>query len=71
MGNNISENLYGQGEQMKEIRDNIVGMNREADTSNSLIIKIMNQARRNKILMYRCIVLAILIFIMVIIYKFK
>ena len=56
---------------MKEIRDNIVGMNREADTSNSLIIKIMNQARRNKILMYRCIVLAILIFIMVIIYKFK
>ena len=71
IGNNISDNLYVQGEQMKEIRNNIFGMNREADVSNNLIITIMNQARRNKILMYGSGVLIILIFIMVMAYKFK
>ena len=71
MGNNISNNLYGQTEQMRDIRDNILGMNREADVSNSLIIKIMNQAKRNRILMYGCGALVVLIFIMVMIYKFK
>ncbi len=71
IGNNISNNLYGQGEQMKEIRDNINGMNREADLANNLITKIMNQARRNRILMYGSGVLVALIFIMVLIYKFK
>ena len=71
MGNNIADNLYGQGEQMKGIRDNVFAMNRDVDVSNNLIVKIMNQARRNKILMYGCGVLAILIFIMVMIYKFK
>ena len=71
IGNNISNNLYGQGEQMKDIRDNINGMNREADLANNLITKIMNQARRNRILMYGSGVLVALIFIMVLIYKFK
>ena len=71
MGNNISNNLYGQTEQMRDIRDNVLGMNREADVSNSLIIKIMNQAKRNRILMYGCGALVVLIFIMVMIYKFK
>ena len=71
MGNNISDNLYGQGEQMRNIRDNIINMNHEADVSNSLITKIMNQARRNKILMYGSGIIVVLIFIMVIIYKFK
>ena len=71
MGNNIADNLYGQGEQMKGIRDNVFAMNRDVDVSNNLIVKIMNQARRNKILMYGSGVLAVLIFIMVIIYKFK
>jgi t-SNARE complex subunit (syntaxin) len=71
IGNNISDNLYGQGEQMRNIRDNIINMNHEADVSNSLITKIMNQARRNKILMYGSGIIVVLIFIMVIIYKFK
>ena len=71
IGNNISDNLYGQGVQIKEIRDNIFAMNYEADVSNSLIITKMNQARRNKILMYGSGILIILIFIMVMIYKFK
>ena len=71
IGNNISDKLYEQGEQMKSIRDNVINMNKEADDSNSLMVKIMKQARRNKILMYGCGVLAILIFIMVMIYKFK
>ena len=71
IGNNISNNLYGQGEQMKEIRDNINGMNREADLANNLITKIMNQARRNRILAYGSGILVGLIFIMVLIYKFK
>ena len=71
MGNNIADNLYGQGEQMKGIRDNVFAMNHDVDVSNNLIIKIMNQARRNKILMYGSGVLVVLIFIMVIIYKFK
>ena len=42
IGNNITDNLYFQGEQMKGIRENIHGMNHEVDESNSLIIKIMN-----------------------------
>ena len=71
IGNNISENLQGQGEQMKNIRDNIYNMNHEADVSNSLITKIMSQARRNKVIMYGTGIIAVLIFIMVIIYKFK
>ena len=71
IGNNISNNLYGQGEQMKDIRDNINSMNHEADLANNLITKIMNQARRNRILMYGSGVLVALIFIMVMIYKFK
>jgi hypothetical protein len=71
IGNNITDKLYEQGEQMKSIRDNVINMNKEADDSNSLMVKIMKQARRNKILMYGCGVLAILIFIMVMIYKFK
>ena len=56
---------------MKDIRDNINGMNHEADLANNLITKIMNQARRNRILMYGSGVLVALIFIMVLIYKFK
>ena len=71
IGNNISDNLYGQGEQMKGIRDNVFAMNHDVDVSNNLIVKIMNQARRNKILMYGSGILIVLIFIMVIIYKFK
>ena len=71
IGNNITENLYEQGEQMKGIRDNVIAMNKEADTSNSLMLKIMKQAKRNKILMYGCGILVILIFIMFMIYKFK
>ena len=71
IGNNISNNLYGQGEQMRDIRDNIYGMNHEADLANNLITKIMNQARRNRILMYGSGVLVVLIFIMAMIYKFK
>ena len=71
LGNDISGNLYTQGEQMKGMLENVHGMNHEMDLSNSLMINIMNQARRNKILMYGSGILAVLILIMVIIYKFK
>ena len=53
------------------MRDNVLNMNYEADESNSLINKIMRQARRNKMLMYGSGILVGLIFIMVLIYKFK
>ena len=71
IGNNINEKLYGQTEQMKEMRDNVISMNHEADASNSLINKIMNQARRNRTLTYGSGILIGLIFIMVLIFKFK
>ena len=71
IGNDISDNLYTQGEQMRGIRDNVNNMNHEIDLSNSLIINIMNQARRNRILMYGSGILVVLIFIMAMIYKFK
>ena len=71
IGNNISEKLFGQTEQMKEMRDNVLNMNYEADASNGLINKIMRQARRNKMLMYGSGILVGLIFIMVLISKFK
>ena len=53
------------------MRDNVFNMNHEADVSNSLINKIMDQARKNKILMYGSGILIGLIFIMVLIAKFK
>ena len=71
IGNSIDEKLYGQTEQMKEMRDNVLNMNHEIDTSNSLINKIMKQAKRNKMLMYGSGVLIALIFIMFLIFKFK
>ena len=71
IGNNISEKLFGQTEQLKEMRDNVLNMNYEVDESNSLINKIMRQARRNKMLMYGSGILVGLIFIMVLISKFK
>ena len=71
MGNNISENLYGQGEQIKDIRENIFAMNHEVDVSNNLIEKIIQQARRNKMIMYGTGAVVIIIFIMVLISKFK
>ena len=71
IGNNINEKLYGQTEQMKEMRDNVLNMNHEIDTSNSLINKIMKQAKRNKMLRYGSGVLIALIFIMFLIFKFK
>ena len=71
MGNEISDNLYLQSEQMKGIRDNVNNMSHEADTSNSLIIKIINEAKKNKLIMYGLGVLVILIFIIIMIYKFR
>ena len=71
IGNNINEKLYGQTEQMKEMRDNVFNMNNEIDVSNSLINKIMKQAKRNKMLMYGSGVLIALIFVMFLIFKFK
>ena len=71
IGNNINEKLYGQTEQMKEMRDNVLNMNNEIDVSNSLVNKIMKQAKRNKMLMYGSGVLIALIFIMFLIFKFK
>ena len=56
---------------MKEMRGNVLNMNHEIDTSNSLINKIMKQAKRNKMLMYGSGVLIALIFIMFLIFKFK
>jgi len=71
IGNNINEKLYEQTEQIKDMRNNVFNMNHEADVSNSLINKIMDQARKNKILMYGSGILIGLIFIMVLIAKFK
>ena len=71
IGNNINEKLYGQTEQMKEMRDNVFNMNNEIDVSNSLINKIRKQTKRNKMLMYGSGILIGLIFIMFLIHKFK
>ena len=71
IGNNISEKLNNQTEQMKEMRDNVLYMNNDIDVSNSLINKIMRQAKRNKLLMYGSGVLVVLIFIMFLYFKFK
>ena len=71
IGNNISEKLNNQTEQMKEMRDNVLYMNNDIDVSNSLINKIMKQAKRNKLLMYGSGVLVVLIFIMFLYFKFK
>ena len=71
LGNEISTNLNSQTEQMRNVRDDIFVLRNDADASNNLIIKLLNQAKRNKMIMYGCIVLIALIFIMAMIYKFK
>ena len=71
IGNNINEKLYSQTEQMKNMRDNTLNMNNEIERSNSLINKIMKQAKRNKMLTYGSAALVGLIFIMFLFYKFK
>ena len=71
IGNNINNGLLTQGEQMRQMRDNVFQMKNEADTSNVLINKIMTLAKRNKMLMYGSAALFVFIFIMILIMKFK
>ena len=71
IGNNINNGLLNQGEQMHQMRDNVFLMKNEADKSNDLINKIMKLAKKNKIKMYGSVALFVLIFIMILIMKFK
>lgn len=69
IGNNIKQELLIQTEQMKNMRDNINFMQGEAEMSNMLAAELVKKARKNKLIMYGCIVALITIFIFLILLK--
>ena len=69
MGYNIGNNLNEQNEQIKYIKHNVDLMNIDAENANDLINKVINQARRNKIIFYILLMLLFIVFIALMIIK--
>ena len=51
IGYNIGNNLNEQNDQIKYIQNNVDLMNKDAEIANDLINKVIDKARRNKLLM--------------------
>ena len=69
MGYNIGNNLNEQNEQIKYIKHNVDLMNIDAENANDLINKVINQARRNKIIFYILLMILFIVFIALMIIK--
>ena len=69
MGNNIGNNLDYQNEQIKYMNNNVKMMNQEADFANDLVNKIINRAKRNKIIFYILLFILIIAFFIILIAK--
>ena len=63
--NNIQMNLNEQGEQMRNMLENIHGLERDATHSNKLVDELIIQARRNKRIIYGCFGVIITLFIII------
>ena len=69
IGYNIENNLDYQNEQIKYLNNNVKMMNHEADITNELVNKVINQAKRNKIIFYILMIVITIIFIILMIIK--
>ena len=70
MGNNMRYQFEIQGDQMKNIRENIFDINQHITNSNKLISKMLKRENRNKcILIVFCVVGFFILFI-ILYYKF-
>ena len=70
MGNNMKYQFELQGDQMKNIRENIFDINQHITNSNKLISKMLKRENRNKcILIVLCVVGCFILFI-ILYYKF-
>ena len=69
MGYNIGNNLDYQNEHIKYMNNNVKMMNQEADLANDLVNKIINRAKRNKIIFYILLFILIIAFFIILIAK--
>lgn len=67
----IMLNLDHQGNQLRGIRNNVLLMNDTVDHSDSLLNKMLKRAHRNKIWIYGLSAVLILLFMIIIYFKFK
>ena len=69
IGYSIENNLDYQNEQIKNMSSNVKMMNHDADITNELVNKVINQAKRNKIIFYVLLIIITVIFIILMIIK--
>ena len=69
MGYNIGNNLNEQNDQIKYIQHNVDLMNKDAEIANDLINKVIDKARRNKLIFYISLALLFIVFIVLMIIK--
>ena len=70
-GKNIMTNLNMQNDQMRSVRDNIKALNGEIDESNGIVSRMLRRENRNKLIIILFSVIIAIIFILIVIYKFK
>ena len=69
IGFDIGNNLDYQNALIKNMNNNVKMMNQDADITNDLVNKVINQARRNKILFYILLMILVIAFIILMIIK--
>ena len=70
MGNNMRYQFEIQGDQMKNIRDNIFDLNNHINHSNKLINNMLKRENRNKCILFLLIVIGCVILLIIFYYKF-
>ena len=71
MGNNMRYQFEIQGDQMKNIRDNIFDLNKHINHSNKLINNMLKRENRNKCILFLLIFIGCVILLIIFYYKFK
>ena len=71
MGNNMRYQFEIQGDQMKNIRDNIFDLNSHINHSNKLINNMLKRENRNKCILFLLIFIGCVILLIIFYYKFK
>ena len=69
IGFDIGNNLDYQNGLIRKMNNNVKMMNQDADITNDLVNKIINQARRNKIIFYLLLMVLVIVFIILMIIK--
>ena len=69
LGFNIGNNLDYQNGLIKNMNNNVKMMNQDADITNNLVNKVINQAKRNKIIFYILLMILVIVFIILMVIK--